>query len=101
MIQMYTSLKFSFPYSLFRIVNTIVSAIVEVKLRVGIKLTDADKKDLAQPFLKVLYLQKNENPVVVNTPSILTDRYSWHFILTDITKRPFKFVPTLHCSSSQ
>ena len=56
--QMYTSLKFSFPYSLFRIVNTIVSAIVEVKLRVGIKLTDADKKDLAQPFLKVFYLQK-------------------------------------------
>ena len=53
-------MKFSFPYSLFRIVNTIVSAIVEVKLRVGIKLTltDADKEDLAQLFLKVLYLQK-------------------------------------------
>lgn len=37
-------------YSIFTIVNTIVYVILEVKLRVGIKLTDADKEDLAQLF---------------------------------------------------
>lgn len=80
-------------YSIFRIFNKIIYAILEVKLRVGTKLTDADRDDLAQLFLEVLYLQENENHVVVQKPMcILTDGYSWHFILTDVSKRPFKFV---------
>ena len=44
-------------YSIFRIVNINVYIILEVKLRVGIKLTDTDKNNLAQLFLQVLYIQ--------------------------------------------
>ena len=80
-------------YSIFRIFNKIIYAILEVKLRVGTKLTNADKDDLAQLFLEVLYLHEDEKNVVVEKPMcILTDGYSWHFILTDVSKRPFEFV---------